>query len=55
MESIPDDGHLHPGHAMNGHRRSPSLRYINNNLLKMYVQRQTIYVQLFFLTIKLLY
>ncbi|XP_063695784.1 voltage-dependent calcium channel type A subunit alpha-1 isoform X3 [Culicoides brevitarsis] len=26
MESIPDDGHLHPGHALNGHRRSPSLR-----------------------------
>uniref|UniRef100_A0A336JZB9 Voltage-dependent calcium channel type A subunit alpha-1 n=1 Tax=Culicoides sonorensis TaxID=179676 RepID=A0A336JZB9_CULSO len=25
IESI-DDGHLHPGHAMNGHQRSPSLR-----------------------------
>uniref|UniRef100_A0A1B0DPU3 Uncharacterized protein n=1 Tax=Phlebotomus papatasi TaxID=29031 RepID=A0A1B0DPU3_PHLPP len=26
MESLTGDGHLHPGHPYNGHRRSPSLR-----------------------------
>lgn len=29
MESLTGDGHLHPGHPYNGHRRSPSLRYGN--------------------------
>lgn len=34
MESLTGDGHLHPGHY-NGHRRSPSLRYVCGDLVAL--------------------